>query len=86
MAEAGYPGTELEIWQGIVAPLGMPPALVRRLNEEFVRAALAPEVADKAAAQGVDMTTSTPEEFGRLIASDVDRLGKVVRDAGIKAQ
>jgi len=43
-------------------------------------------VADKAAAQGVDMTTSTPEEFGRLIASDVDRLGKVVRDAGIKAQ
>jgi tripartite-type tricarboxylate transporter receptor subunit TctC len=86
MAEAGYPGTELEIWQGIVAPLGMPPALVRRLNEEFVKAALAPEVADKAAAQGVDMTTSTPEEFGRLIASDVDRLGKVVRDAGIKAQ
>jgi tripartite-type tricarboxylate transporter receptor subunit TctC len=86
MAEAGYPGTEMVIWHGIVAPLGTPPALVRRLNEEFIKAATAPEVASKVAAQAVEMTTSTPEEFGKLIAGDVDRLGKVVRDAGMKAQ
>jgi tripartite-type tricarboxylate transporter receptor subunit TctC len=86
MAEAGYPGTELEIWQGIVAPAGTPPEIVRKLNEEFVKAANAPEVVQKIAAQAVDITTSTPEEFAKLIASDVDRLGKVIRDAGIKAQ
>ena len=86
MAEAGYPGTELEIWQGIVAPAGTPPEIVRKLNEEFVKAANAPEVVQKVAAQAVDITTSTPEEFAKLIASDVDRLGKVIRDAGIKAQ
>jgi tripartite-type tricarboxylate transporter receptor subunit TctC len=86
MAEAGFPGVELEVWQGIVAPLGMAPALVRKLNEELIKAAQAPDVVSKVAAQGVEMTTSTPEEFGKLIASDVDRLGKVVRDAGIKAQ
>jgi tripartite-type tricarboxylate transporter receptor subunit TctC len=38
------------------------------------------------AAQAVEMTTSTPEEFAKLIASDIDRLGKVIREAGIKAQ
>ena len=86
MAEAGYPGTELEIWQGIVAPLGTPAAIVRKLNEEFIKAAQAPEVVSKVAAQAVDITTSSPEEFAKLLAADVDRLGKVVRDAGIKSQ
>jgi tripartite-type tricarboxylate transporter receptor subunit TctC len=86
MAEAGYPGTELEVWQGIVAPLGTPAAIVRKLNTEFVKAAHAPDVVRKVAEQGIEMYTSTPDEMGKLIASDFDRLGKVVREAGIKAQ
>lgn len=86
MAEAGYPGVELEIWQGIVAPLGTPPAIVKKLNEEFIKAAKAPDVVEKVGAQAVEMYTTTPDEFGKLIATDVERLGKVVRDAGIKAQ
>ncbi len=86
MAEAGYPGTELEVWQGIVAPLGTPPAIVRKLNEEFIKAAHAPDVVRKVAEQAVEMYTTTPEAMTKLIASDVDRLGKVVRDAGIKVQ
>jgi tripartite-type tricarboxylate transporter receptor subunit TctC len=86
MAEAGFAGTELEVWQGIVAPLGTPPALVKKLNEEFIRAAHAPDVVKKVAEQAVEMYTTTPEEMGKLLASDYERLGKVVRDAGIKAQ
>jgi tripartite-type tricarboxylate transporter receptor subunit TctC len=86
MAEAGFPGTELEIWQGIVAPLGTPPAIVRKLNEEFVKAAKSPDVVSKVAAQAVEMYTTSPEDLGKLIAADVDRLGKIIRDAGIKAQ
>ena len=82
----GLPGTELEIWQGIVAPAGTPAAIVRKLNAEFVKAAQSPEVVSKVAAQAVDITTCTPEEFAKLIASDVERLGKVIRDAGIKSQ
>jgi tripartite-type tricarboxylate transporter receptor subunit TctC len=46
----------------------------------------APEVVQRIAAQAVDITTSTMEEFAKLLASDIDRLGKVIRDAGIKAQ
>jgi tripartite-type tricarboxylate transporter receptor subunit TctC len=86
MAEAGFAGTELEIWQGIVAPLGMPAPLVKKLNEEFTKAAKSPEVVSKVAAQAVEMYTTSPDDFGKLIASDVDRLGKVIRDAGIKSQ
>jgi tripartite-type tricarboxylate transporter receptor subunit TctC len=86
MAEAGYPNVELVVWHGIVAPLGTPPALVKKLNEEFTKAAHSPDVVQKAAAQGVEMTTSSPEAFGKLLADDFERLGKIVRDAGIKIQ
>lgn len=86
MAEAGFPGTELEIWQGIVAPLGTPEPIVRKLNEEFVKAAKSPEVVSKVAAQAVEMSTLSPADFAKLIASDLDALGKVVRNAGIKMQ
>ncbi len=86
MAEAGYPGVELEIWQGIVAPAGTPSTIVRKLNAELVRAATSPDVVQKVAAQAVEMTTSTPEDFAKLLASDIARLGKLIRDAGIKGQ
>ena len=86
MAEAGFAGVELEIWQGIVAPLGTPPAIVQKLNAELIRATKAPDVAEKVAAQAVELTTSSPADFAKLIAADVARLGKLVRDAGIKAQ
>jgi tripartite-type tricarboxylate transporter receptor subunit TctC len=86
MAETGYPSVELVVWHGIVAPLGTPPAIVKKLNEEFVKAAHAPDVVQKANAQGVEMTTSTPDAFQKLLADDYNRLGKVVRDAGIKMQ
>ena len=56
---------------------------MRKLNEECEKAANAPEVVQKIAAQAVDITTSTTEEFAKLLASEIDRLGKVIRDAGI---
>ncbi len=86
MAEAGYAGVELEIWQGIVAPAGTPPAIVHKLSTELIKAAKSPDVVEKAAAQGVEITTSSPEDFAKLLASDIERLGKLIRDAGIKAQ
>jgi tripartite-type tricarboxylate transporter receptor subunit TctC len=86
MAEAGFPGVELEIWQGIVAPMGTPPAIVRKLNEEFVKAAKSPDIVSKVAAQAVEMYTTTPEDMAKLLASDIARLSQVIRDAGIKMQ
>jgi tripartite-type tricarboxylate transporter receptor subunit TctC len=59
---------------------------VKKLNEEFTKAAKSPDVVSKVAAQAVEMVTTSPDEFGKLIASDVNRLGKIIRDAGIKSQ
>jgi tripartite-type tricarboxylate transporter receptor subunit TctC len=86
MAEAGYPGVDLEVWHGMVAPAGTPAAIVAKLNAEFVKAARAPDIARLMAPQAAEIVVGTPEAFAKLIAGDVDHLGKVVREAGIKAQ
>jgi tripartite-type tricarboxylate transporter receptor subunit TctC len=86
MAEQGFPDVVLDIWHGIVGPPGMPPDVVHRLNEEFVRAAQSPDLVKLMDEQFAAITTSPPEAFSKLIAADIDRLGKVVREAGIKIQ
>jgi tripartite-type tricarboxylate transporter receptor subunit TctC len=85
MAEAGIPGIDLEMWHGMVGPAGLPAPIVKRLNEEFSKAAGGPDILRITAPQATDVKVSSPEEFARLIASDTERLGKVIRDAGIKA-
>ena len=86
MAEAGYPGTELEIWHGIVAPAGTPAPILRKLNEEFVKALRSPDIVKMFEQQAADALPMTQEEFAKLNADDIARLGKVVREAGIKMQ
>jgi tripartite-type tricarboxylate transporter receptor subunit TctC len=85
-AEQGFGGIEMDVWHGIVAPAGTPAPIVQRLNQEFVKAAHAPDVVKMVEAQAANILTSTPDEFSKLIAADIDRLGKAVHAAGIKAQ
>ncbi|MPZ56406.1 MAG: tripartite tricarboxylate transporter substrate binding protein [Rhizobiales bacterium] len=86
MAEAGYPGMDVLIWHGLVAPAGTPPAIVRKLNEAFVKAANAPDVVGRVTPQVAEITTSTPDDFAKLIAADIALFAKVIKDAGIKQQ
>jgi tripartite-type tricarboxylate transporter receptor subunit TctC len=85
MAEAGFPNMELLAWFGMFAPAGTPMPVVRRLNEEFVKAMKSPDVGTRFSDQGLDVFTSTPEEFAALIAADTDKYGKIVREANIRA-
>jgi tripartite-type tricarboxylate transporter receptor subunit TctC len=85
MAEAGYPGIELDFWFGLFAPAGTPQPALRKLHEEFVKALKNPEVVKRFTDQGLDVVTNTPEEFAALIAADTARLGKIVRDSGARA-
>jgi tripartite-type tricarboxylate transporter receptor subunit TctC len=86
MGEAGYPGIELDFWFALFAPAGTPPPVERKLHEEFVRALKAPDVVKRFIDQGLDVVTSTPEELAALIRADTERLGKVVKDAGIRVE
>jgi tripartite-type tricarboxylate transporter receptor subunit TctC len=87
MQEAGFAGFDMSQWQGVLAPAGTPRAVVQRLNAEIVKAMHAPDVHERIAVQGGnDIVTGTPEEFAALIRADLERYGKLIRDARISAQ
>ena len=85
VAEAGVPGYELAVWFGVLAPAGTPRDIIGRLNTEIVKVLNSPDIKDRFAKQGVEVRTSTPEQFSEFLKSEVARWAKVIKDAGIKA-
>jgi tripartite-type tricarboxylate transporter receptor subunit TctC len=84
MAEAGYPGLDLEMWHGMVAPAGTPAPIVKRLHDEFGKATRSPDILRIVEPQATDVFLASPDEFGKRIADDSQRLGAIIRAAGIK--
>jgi len=82
IAEAGVPGYDATIWLGLLAPPNTPRDVVQKLNADITRILSTPEAKKLMASAGVDVATSTPEEFGRLMQSELERWGKVVRETG----
>ena len=81
MAEAGYPQLDSGAWMGLLAPAGTPAAVIGRLNAEVAKVLKDPELIKKLADQAVELSSSTPEQFGALVRSEHDKWGKVIRDA-----
>jgi len=86
VSEAGLPGFVLEVWWGIVAPAKMPPALVKRINEELNAVLAVPEVKDVLAREAATPRPGTADEFGKLIANDLERWSKLIKDAKIQVE
>jgi tripartite-type tricarboxylate transporter receptor subunit TctC len=84
IAEAGVPGYEAMTWNGIVAPAGMPRAMIDRLNTELNRALAEPGLQQKLAAIGAEPAGGTPEEFAKFIRNEYAKWGDVVRRSGAK--
>jgi tripartite-type tricarboxylate transporter receptor subunit TctC len=84
--ESGYENFEISVWYGILAPAGVPRDIINRLNAELNKAIATPDLKEKFAANGVDPLGGTPEQFGSYIRSESVRFGKVIKDAGIKAE
>lgn len=84
MAEAALPGYAAAAWYGIVGPAGIPQSIVAVLNNTAVAALNTQEVKNRLFASGVEVRTSTPEEFARLIESEMRKWAKVVKDSGAK--
>jgi tripartite-type tricarboxylate transporter receptor subunit TctC len=84
IAESGVPGFAAVPWYGVLGPAGMPRPIVTRLNTEIARALAQPDMNERFVAQGIDLQSSTPEQFGALIKSELVKWRKVVRDAGAK--
>ncbi len=82
--EVGMPDFLVESWFGLVVPAGTPVDIIQRLNAEVVRIGNLPDVRERLAAQGLTVTTTTPDAFTQVIRADYARWGKVVDSAGAK--
>ncbi len=80
------PGYELLGWYGMLAPPGTSKELVTWLNQEITRLVSMPEVRDRMLAVGAEPTPSTPAEFGVFLQKETARWGKLLKEAGVKAQ
>ena len=86
IAASGLPGYESIAIYGIFVPAGTPRALVNRLNGEIVKVLGSADVKEKFFGMGMEAVGGTPEELTGRVGADIFRMGKVIRDAGIKVQ
>ncbi|HEV2008712.1 MAG TPA: tripartite tricarboxylate transporter substrate binding protein [Burkholderiales bacterium] len=84
IAEAGVPGYEATTWTGIVAPVGVPKAIVAKLNAEINKAIATQSLKEKFAQIGSESAGGTPEQFGALIRKESAKWGEVVKRSGAK--
>jgi tripartite-type tricarboxylate transporter receptor subunit TctC len=84
IAEAGVPGYEATTWTGIVAPVGVPRAIVLKLNAEINKAIATAALKEKFALIGSESAGGTPEQFGELIRKEGAKWGEVIRRSGAK--
>ena len=83
--EQGYKGFEFSTWYAISAPAGTPADIVAKLNTEIVRIVRQPDLRDRLAAEGSVVVGDSSEEFTAFVKTEIARWGKVVKQAGIKA-
>jgi tripartite-type tricarboxylate transporter receptor subunit TctC len=84
VAESGVPGFTAHQWYGILVPLGTPPAVVTRLNAEFVQAVHAPEVTARLTGDASIPVGSTPAEFAAYFRDEIAKWAKVVKLSGAR--
>jgi tripartite-type tricarboxylate transporter receptor subunit TctC len=86
LAEAGVQGYELEQWWGVVVPAGTPRPTIDMLNAELNRILTTPEITAFMAREGAEPNPSTPDDFGRHIATELQRWDDLVARAGLRAE
>jgi tripartite-type tricarboxylate transporter receptor subunit TctC len=85
VAEEALPGYEAGIWWGVLAPAATPRELVNKIRSDFVKVLQMPETRTTLSRQGGEPVGSTPEEFQKMIVTEIAQWAKVVKAAGIKA-
>ncbi len=85
IAESGFPGFEFDLWYGMMAPAKTPKPVLDQVSREMKRILDSPDIRERMAEQGVVPRSSTPEEFDKFLRLEVERLGKVVKASGARA-
>jgi tripartite-type tricarboxylate transporter receptor subunit TctC len=85
-AEAGLPGVEAIVWNGLFVRAGTPQPVLQILHREVVKAYNAPEVKKQVLDTGSEVVADTPEEFAAFVRAESAKWSKVIRDANIKPE
>jgi len=83
--EAGMGQLQVENWTGIMAPAKTPDAIVEKIGREAVKILFTPEIEERARTQGFRIDPRGPDKFAEFLKSEVERWGRVIKTAGIKA-
>ena len=86
VSDAGVPGYEAVQWSGYLAPAGIPKDILARLHKEIVSILRMPEVQERLAGEIATISTSTPEQFGAYLKSEIAKWAKAVQAAGIQPE
>jgi tripartite-type tricarboxylate transporter receptor subunit TctC len=86
MIESGFKGFDAVQWYGVVGPAGLPPAIVKQLNETLTATVSSPEMKDKLASEAVDPMPMSPEQFGKYIQAEVVRWTALAKERKIQVE
>ncbi|NBS58836.1 MAG: tripartite tricarboxylate transporter substrate binding protein [Betaproteobacteria bacterium] len=86
IAEAGLPGYQSISWLALFAPAGTPKDIVNKVSAESVRILKLPDVKERLLAQGAEPIGSTPEQLAAILATDIAKYAKVIRESGYKPE
>jgi tripartite-type tricarboxylate transporter receptor subunit TctC len=85
IAESALPGFDVTSWYGVLGPARIPSDIVARLNGEIRKLMEAEDVKERLSGVGAEVETTSAEEFGRIIRSEIGRWAKVVKASGARA-
>jgi tripartite-type tricarboxylate transporter receptor subunit TctC len=86
IAESGVPGYEVNVWFGMQVAAATPRPVVDKLNRDIVTLLKEPEVIRRFRDQGVEVVASTPEQFSKLVQSEVVKWTQLIQDANIRIE
>ncbi len=84
--EAGVPGSDYTLWVGMIAPSATPPALIKKLHDEALKALASPETRERLSKLGADPFPMSPEAFNAYIKTEMDTAARIAKVANLKAQ
>ena len=86
IAESGLTGYDASTWGGILAPAGTPKDAVAKLNASINSALRMEDVRSRLVSAGIEIQGGTPEQFGNVIKAEIDKWGRIVKEAGIQPE
>ena len=86
LAESGVADVNVSNWYSIMSVGGTPKPVIKRLHDEIMRALAAPDMRERLAQSGLEPAPTTPEEFSKMVANEIQRWTRVINDAGIRQE